>query len=409
MYIQENLAVAWTQLRGSKLRSILTILGISIGIMTVILIVSVLEGYRQNITRELQGLGANVFQVEKFDRNPGIHVGHEQREYRKDLLKEYAVELRERCPAVRFVGAEVWYYNIAIHYKDKKTNPTYYLAGGEPEYFVNNAEPVGYGRALLRSDVESNAKVAVLGLDIVNELFPHEDPLGKFVRISGTKFKVIGTFEKMGTATFGRSKDNKAVIPITAYEDIFGRERSVYLTVQAEDVEHMEEAKAQVTGVLRQIRKIPPGKENDFEIWSNDSLIESFNDTARIIQMGGIAIGLISLLVGSIGVMNIMLVTVTERTREIGVRKALGARRRVILTQFLSESIFLSLIGGMIGLLLGVLLALLVSSLFKMPFAIPLWAVLASLGVTTAVGLVAGVYPAAKASKLDPIVALRYE
>jgi putative ABC transport system permease protein len=213
----------------------------------------------------------------------------------------------------------------------------------------------------------------------------------------------------MGTGTFGQSKDNKAVIPITAYEDIFGRERSVYLTVQALDVEHMEEAKAQVTGVLRQLRKIPPGKENDFEIWSNDSLVDSFNKTAGMIQLGGVVIGMISLLVGSIGVMNIMLVTVTERTREIGIRKAMGATRRVILSQFLSESIFLSMIGGIIGLVLGVLLVLLISASFNMPFAFPLWSVIAAVGVTTIVGLIAGIYPAAKASKLDPIEALRYE
>jgi len=409
MLIQENLAVAWTQLKGSKLRSLLTTLGISIGIGTVIFIVSILEGYRQNITKELNMLGANVFQVEKYDRNAGIHVGHEQREYRRDLLKEYAPEIRERCDKVKFVGAEIWYYNIAFHYQDKKTNPTFYLAGGEPEYFINNAEPVGQGRALLRSDVESHARVAVLGLDIVNELFPFEDPLGKVIRISGTKFKVIGTFEKLGTSTFGQSKDNKAVIPITTYEDIFGGERSVYLTVQAIDVEHMEEAKDQVTGVLRQIRKVPAGKDNDFEIWSNDSLVDSFNKTARMIQLGGVVIGMISLLVGSIGVMNIMLVTVTERTREIGIRKAMGARRRIIMYQFLSESVFLSVIGGILGLALGMLLVLIISLSFKIPFALPLWAVIAAVGVTTVVGLFAGLYPAAKASKLDPINALRYE
>jgi len=409
MIIDENLAVAWTQLKGSKLRSLLTTLGISIGIATVIFIVSILEGYRQDITAELNLLGANVFQVEKYDRNAGIHMDHERREVRKDLKREYAEAIRERCDAVKFVGAEIWYYNIAFHYQDKKTNPNFYLAGGEPEYFENNAEPIGQGRAILRSDVESNARVAVLGQDIVNQLFPFEDPLGKIVRISGTKFKVVGTIERMGTSTFGQSKDNKAVIPITTYEDVFGGERSVYLTVQAIDVQHMEEAKEQVTGVLRQIRKIQPGKNNDFEIWSNDSLVDSFNKTATMIQLGGVVIGMISLLVGSIGVMNIMLVTVTERTREIGVRKAVGAKRRIILLQFLSESIFLSLIGGFIGIMLGFFLALLVSSIFDIPFAIPIWAVVSAFGVTTVVGLFAGIYPAAKASKLDPIVALRYE
>jgi putative ABC transport system permease protein len=213
----------------------------------------------------------------------------------------------------------------------------------------------------------------------------------------------------MGTSTFGQSRDNRAVIPITTYEDIFGSHRSVYLTVQSIDIEHLEEAKSQVIGVLRQIRKIPPGKENDFAIWSNESLVESFQNTAGMIQLGAALIGMISLLVGSIGVMNIMLVTVTERTREIGVRKAVGAKRSTILVQFLNESIFLSLIGGAIGLFGGLLLALIVSSSFNIPFAIPMWAIFAALIVTSIVGLFAGIYPAAKASKLDPIEALRYE
>ena len=160
---------------------------------------------------------------------------------------------------------------------------------------------------------------------------------------------------------------------------------------------------------MRKIRKIHPGEPNDFEIWSNDSLIESFENTAQMIQLVAILIGMISLLVGSIGVMNIMLVTVTERTREIGIRKAVGAKRRSILIQFLNESVFLSLIGGFFGIVLGFLFAFLISSAFSIPFAVPLWSVLAALTVTSVVGLFAGIYPAAKASKLDPIVALRYE
>jgi putative ABC transport system permease protein len=409
MYIFENLYVAWNQLKSSKLRSILTTLGITIGIATVIFIVSILEGYNQNITKELNMLGANVFQVEKYDRNAGIQVGHQRREVRKDLKKEYSSEIRERCDAVKFVGAEVWYYNISYSYKDKRTNPSFFLAGGEPEFFDNNAEPIGRGRGIIRSDVNSNARVVVIGQDIVEELFPYEDPIGKYIKISGTKFKVIGTIDRMGTSTFGQSRDNRAVIPITTYEDIFGSHRSVYLTVQSIDIEHLEEAKSQVIGVLRQIRKIPPGKENDFAIWSNESLVESFQNTAGMIQLGAALIGMISLLVGSIGVMNIMLVTVTERTREIGVRKAVGAKRSTILVQFLNESIFLSLIGGAIGLFGGLLLALIVSSSFNIPFAIPMWAIFAALIVTSIVGLFAGIYPAAKASKLDPIEALRYE
>ncbi len=405
--IQENIKIAWTQLKSSKLRSILTTLGITIGIATVIFIVAILEGYNLSITEDMQGLGANVFQVEKYDRSGGFD--HRRREVRKDLKKEYAEEIREQCNVVRFVGAEVWNYGISFRYKDKKTNPSFTLGGGEPEYFYNNAEPVDRGRIISRSDVLSNARVAVIAKDIVDDLFPYEDPLGKYLKIAGIKFQVIGIFEDLGTRTFGRSVNNRAVIPITTFEDIFGKYRSVFLTIQATDVSHIEEAKSQVIGVLRTIRKISPGEPNDFEIWSNDSLIEDFQNIAGKIQLVAVLIGMISLLVGSIGVMNIMLVTVTERTREIGIRKAVGAKRQTILIQFLNESIFLSLIGGFFGVLLGFSLAFLISSAFDIPFAVPMWSVVSALLVTSIVGLFAGIYPAAKASKLDPIESLRYE
>ena len=408
VFFGENLQVAWAQLRSSKLRSILTTMGITIGIATVIFIVAILEGYMLSISEDMQGLGANVFQVQKYDRSAGFSA-HRRRDVRKDIKKEYAEAIRDRCDAVKFCGAEVWNYGASFRYKDKKTNPTYNLAGAEPEYFYNNAEPIDDGRIISRADVMSNARVVVIAKDIIDDLFPHEYPLGKFIKIAGVKFKVIGTFEDLGTRTFGQSANNRAVIPITTFEDLYGKYRSVYLTVQAVDATQIDDAKAQVIGVLRQLRKIPPGEDNDFAMWSNESLVESFQNTAEMIQLVAILLGMISLVVGSIGVMNIMLVTVTERTREIGVRKAVGAKRQTILIQFLNESVFLSLIGGLLGIILGFGLAFIVTSAFNMPFAVPLWSVFTGIVVTTVVGLFAGIYPAAKASKLDPIEALRYE
>ena len=409
MYLKEYFQIAWEQLRSSKLRAILTLLGITIGVATVIFIVSILEGYNMSITAELNMLGANVFQVEKYEQDTGIQIGHRKRDARKDLKKEYAKEIRESCSAVKFVGAEVWHRNISFKYKDKKTNPSFTLAGGEPEFFINNAENAELGHVITKADVASHARVTVIGQDIVDELFPFEDPIGKEIKIAGSKFKVIGTLEDMGSRTFGGSSNNRAVIPITTFEDIFGGHRSIYLTIMAIDAYQLEEAKEQVIGTLRRIRKVRPGDDNDFGIWSNDSLSESFQNTADMIKLVAVFLGMISLLVGSIGVMNIMLVTVTERTREIGIRKAVGANRRTILMQFLNESIFLCLIGGTFGVILGFLAALGISLGFDIPFAIPIWVVIAALLVTSIVGLFAGIYPAAKASKLDPIDALRYE
>ena len=409
MYLKEYFQIAWEQLRSSKLRAILTLLGITIGVATVIFIVSILEGYNLSITAELNMLGANVFQVEKYEQDTGIQIGHRKREFRKDLKKEYAKEIRESCSVVKFVGAEVWHRNISFKYKDKKTNPSFTLAGGEPEFFINNAENAELGHVITKADVASHARVTVIGQDIVDELFPFEYPIGKEIKIAGSKFKVIGTLEDMGSRTFGGSSNNRAVIPITTFEDIFGSHRSIYLTIMAIDAYQLEEAKEQVIGTLRRIRKVRPGDDNDFGIWSNDSLSESFQNTADMIKLVAVFLGMISLLVGSIGVMNIMLVTVTERTREIGIRKAVGANRRTILMQFLNESIFLCLVGGTFGVILGFLAALGISLGFDIPFAIPIWVVIAALLVTSIVGLFAGIYPAAKASKLDPIDALRYE
>lgn len=410
MIIQENIKVALEQLRTSKMRSFLTTLGITIGVGTVIFIVSILEGYYQSMTGDLNELGANTFQVQRDDPFSGIGSGHrDRRKYRRRLEKELAEAVRENCDLVEAVGAEVWDFGLVVGYKDKKTNPNMRVAGGDPQFFLNNGYFTSKGRILMQEDVELHRRVVIMGMDAVEVIFPHEDPIGKEIKMVGVKFLVIGVLEKKGNSTFGQSRDNTMVIPITTFEDLWGEFRSVNLTVRVKEDVSFDDAQSQVIGVVRQERRVPPGQENDFAIFSNDTLMDSFNNIANKIKLVAVLLGAVSLLVGSIGVMNIMLVTVTERTREIGVRKAVGARKAVILGQFLVEAVVLSLIGGVIGMLLGFALAAGIGSAVGIPFAVPLWVVFTSIGVTSMVGLAAGIYPAARAANLDPINALRYE
>lgn len=407
MYFSEIVTTAISQLRVNRLRSVLTTLGIIMGIGTVILIVAVLEGYRASIESELNVLGANTFQVQKY--GPRIVVGHSHRPPRKDLTVEMANILRESCPSVKYVGAEVWEFGEAVVYKGERTNPNIMLAGATPEFMINNGDFVRQGRFITEEDLKSYSNVVVLGMDIVDKLFPYTDPIGETVRIHGQKFEVIGIFEAQGSSVFGESRDNKAVIPLTVWQEIYGKNRSINITIMANSAEVFDKAQDEVIGVLRKIRKVPPGEENDFDIFYNQSLIDSFNSVARYIQLGGILIGLVSLAVGGIGVMNIMLVSVTERTREIGIRKAVGARRINIMIQFLIEAVTLCLLGGILGFGTGIGLAALAALLAKLPMTIPLWAVIAALITTTVIGVASGIYPAYKAASLNVVDSLRYE
>ena len=407
MILSDTFNLALSAFRSNKLRALLTLLGIIIGVMTIIAMQSLITGLRNSINEQVSVLGNSVFSVQKW---PAVQMGPRDPKYRnrKDITYEDALAVRERVTAAKSVGAEIWNWGYEIRYKNRKTLPNVPIAGVTPEFLENNGMEIAEGRFITAEDVEFNTPVTVLGADVVDKLFPTEDPMGKEIKIIGRRYEVVGIFAKKGSI-FGQSQDNRLVIPFMQFIKLFGKERSVDITVQAATPALVETAIDQTIGVMRVQRKIPPGKENDFEIESNDTVTGFFDNLTKYVRIVAIAIASISLLVAGVGIMNIMLVSVTERTREIGIRKSVGAKRSDILWQFLIEAIVLSEVGGLIGIVLGLGIGKLVDVLTPVPAAVPIWTVFLGLIFCSFVGLVFGVYPAMKAAKLDPIVALRYE
>lgn len=408
MQITEPVMMAFHSLWTNKLRSFLTLLGVIIGVFTIIGMQSVIAGFRQQMYKELSILGSNTFQVQKY---PAVQMGGQDRQKyrnRKDLTWEQGEAVQDYAVHVAAVGVENWEWGQELKYQDKRTKSPISVAGATPEFAVANGYFVQFGRFLTDSDVLHNRNVVVIGMDVVEDLFPFRDPLGLDVKILGRPFQVIGVLEERGSQ-FGESRDNRAIIPLSTWEQMYGRHRSVNITVRAASAEVYQQAMDEVISILRTVRKVPPGEPNDFEIFSSESLKTTFDDMTRMVWFAAIGIASISLIVAGIGIMNIMLVTVTERTREIGIRKAVGARRGDILTQFLIESVILSIIGGVIGVGVGITIAQMLSNTTSLPSAIPIWAVVVALLFCSIIGLFFGMYPAAKASKLDPIESLRYE
>lgn len=407
MNFNESIQLAIAAIRSNKLRSILTLLGIIIGVMTIIAMQSLITGLRNSINQQLNVLGSNVFSVQKY---PAIQTGELDKKIhnRKNLTIEQADAVRDKVTTASAVGAETDEWGLEIRYQDKKTLPNVFVVGATPEYLSNNGYDIASGRFLTAQDVGYSRSIAVIGIDVASKLFTSEDPVGKDIKIKGQRYEVIGVFAKMGSI-FGNSRDNLVIIPITSFQKLFGQWRSVAILVQAKSPMLFQETLDQTIGVLRAVRNVPPGEDNDFEIFTNDTLIDFFDNLTKYVRIVAIAIASVSLLVAGVGIMNIMLVSVTERTREIGIRKSLGAKRRDILWQFLIEAVVLSEFGGVIGIIIGLAFGKFIELVTPVPTEVPMWTVFIGLIFCSAVGMVFGVYPATKASKLDPIEALRHE
>ncbi|HEX4383524.1 MAG TPA: ABC transporter permease [Myxococcales bacterium] len=402
----DDFQLALAALNGHKLRSGLTMLGIIIGVFTVVAMMALLNGLSKTINKQLGALGSDAFQIQRF---PAVQFGDLSPEIqsRKKITLSQFHQFKELLPQAKLVGAEMWEYG-KTSYAGGNTDLGTQVAGGTSEFFTINNLPVASGRGYTDAESEDGARVAVIGAAVVDALFPNSDPVGQKIKLGRMELEVIGTIERQGGLPLGDNPDNTVAVPITLFMELYGASRSIVLGVTAYDHESMKKLQDQAVAAFRRVRGLDTMKENDFDIVSNDSLHEMFDNLAMIVKLSsGVMCGL-SLLVGGIGVMNIMLVAVTERTREIGLRKALGARRLRVLMQFIIEAILLAGIGGLIGVFLGYC-ASWIGQFLTFPAEVPLWAVALGIGVSCGVGLTAGIYPAWRASRLDPAVALRDE
>ena len=408
MIFNEIFQLALRSLAANKLRSLLTMLGITVGVFSVIGVMTCISALRGSIETGLNVLGANSFQVSKF---PAINFSDPWTRFRNrpDITFAQATRFKELMRGMADVSIMLRRGGRRVLYLDRRTNPNIRLIGGDENFIISRNYEIGAGRNLQPDDVEFGRAVVILGHDIVSKLFVNEEPLGKIVRIDGQAYTVIGVLAPKGTS-FGDNQDINAITTITKYLNIYGSAwRSMSINVQAPDQESLAATQDLAIGMMRLVRGLEPEHPNDFEIFSNESLIEAFNKIAGVVAVGAFVISAIALLASGVGVMNIMLVSVTERTKEIGIRKSIGAKKRSILAQFLIEAVVLSLLGGIAGVLAGVVGGNLGAKMLNATAVFPwLWAMV-GLAVCSGIGITFGFYPAWKAAALDPIEALRYE
>jgi putative ABC transport system permease protein len=409
MNLAESIRISLLSLWANKLRSVLTLLGVVIGVAAVIAVVTFVNGINAYVAEKVFRLGADVFIVGKMSAVITNADQFVEGQRRKNLTMDDFRAVAEGCKHCTSVGAGITNMSGHLAYGNQSSSDSFIRGFDTNMQTVYDLEVV-QGRALNQTDIEHDSQVAVIGQDVVENIMGPGDPIDKEIRVDGQMYRIIGVGKKQGK-TLGQSLDNYAIIPITAYLRQYGaHNNSIRISGKAASVgAPMETAMDEVRAILRARRHDQPGQDDSFAIETNASFLGMWSAISGSFFIAMIAIAAISLIVGGIVIMNIMLVSVTERTREIGIRKAMGARSTDVLRQFLIESSTISVVGGIIGILFGITVAKGITFAIGMPSVIKLWAVIAGLLVSAGVGIFFGVYPAKRAAKLDPIAALRYE
>lgn len=405
----EGMRLAMDAVRTNKFRSIMTIIGVMIGVGAVILVNTIMDGFTQYTYESIDKIGRNVMYVSQWSGHEDWDNLTEEERRRKPITMAEAIAVRDHCPLVAAVCPQKSARNNILKYGEKEVRTPDDFRGTWPEWVDVMAREITFGRSFDHNDMAREAMVVVIGPEIADALFDsHADAIGKDIRINGYKFQVIGVMEKIEDF-FNISENDFAFIPMSSFERLYPKEEEVELLVSAVSRLTFDEAFDQVTNAVRRVRKLRPEDENNFGIETQDRFKDQVGDIVVKVQLGATGVACVGLMVGVIGVMNIMLVAVTQRTREIGVRKAVGARRSNILFQFLVEAATLTGLGGLVGILVGAGVGFIVTTLLDWHYSLSLVWMTIGLVLSAGTGIIAGIYPAWRAAKIDPIEALRYE
>jgi putative ABC transport system permease protein len=412
MPFSEILSMAFQSIRTNMLRAVLTLLIIAFGIMALVGILTAIDAIAFSLNDNFSGLGANSFTIQrKWAEVKSNQRGRRQKAGSPIYYKD-AMDFKERFNFPAKVSVSFWATSLAtVKYNDEKTNPNTGFVGVDENYFPVKGMDIEFGRGFSKMEVEDGQAKIVIGQEIAKKLFKNkpEKALDQVVIVGNNRFRVIGILKSKGSS-MGNQQDRAVYAPIVSVKALYGTNETDYdLIVAVSNATDMDAAQSEATGLFRQIRGLRPGEEEDFELFASDSLVSILKENTANLRLATIAIGLMTLLGAAIGLMNIMLVSVTERTREIGIYKALGATRRSILTQFLTEAIVICQIGGLVGIFLGILVGNIVTPLLGGSFLIPWGWMFLGFTLCMIVGVVSGFYPAMKAARLDPIESLRYE